>query len=184
LSACAKSALLVSLAALLPAFAVAQPKSDWEIKMEERNWQEGDVKMPDFPKPENLLEFEASAANPFRFYVDGNSILAGADGAVRYTLVARSTSGAESISFNGLRCKTRAHKVYANGRSDKTWSPVPNSEWKELQLKTITRQHIALMRDFFCPAGVPISTREEGVDALKRGIHPHAASSQTNFGSR
>jgi hypothetical protein len=171
-------------AASLAGAAAGQAKSDWEIRMEERNWQESELKLPPFPKPENLIEFEASAANRFRFFVDGQSVSAGSDGAVRYTLVARSPSGAESVSFNGLRCKTNAHKVYATGRPDQTWSMSRDSEWKELQVKTVSRQNLALMRDFFCPAGVPIQTREEGIDALRRGYHPHAVSNQGNFGRR
>jgi hypothetical protein len=174
-----------SLAAIaLAGSAVAQPKSDWEIRQETRDWQEAEFKMPAYPKSGDLIEFEASAASPFKFFVDSQSIIAGSDGAVRYTLVARSPSGAESVSFNGLRCKTYAHRVYATGRADKTWAPVPNSEWKALQLKTVTRQHIALMRDFFCPAGTPIVTREEGIQALRQGIHPHAASYQPGEGLR
>lgn len=171
-------------AAVLAGGALAQPKSDWEIRQETRDWQEGEFKMPAFPKAADLIEFEASAASTFKFFVDSQSIIAGSDGAVRYTLVARSASGAESVSFNGLRCRTHAHRVYATGRADKTWAPVPNSEWKALQLKTVTRQHIALMRDFFCPAGSPIATREEGIEALRQGIHPHAASYQPGEGRR
>jgi hypothetical protein len=161
--------------------ASAQPKSEWEIKMEERNWAEAEVKLPAYPNPENLIEFEASPANPFRFFVDSQSIVAGKDGAIRYTLVARSSSGNDNVSYNGLRCKTNAHKVYANGRADKTWATVRDSEWKELQFKTVSRQHVALMREFFCPAGVPIATAEEGVNALRRGVHPDAVSRHSNF---
>ena len=171
-------------AAALFVNAFAQPKSDWEIKMETRDWQEAGIKLPAYPNPGDLIEFEASAASTFRFFVDGKSIIAGRDGAVRYTMVARSASGAENVSFNGLRCKTNAHRVYATGRSDKTWTPVPNSDWKALEVKTVTRQHIALMRDFFCPAGTPIQTREEGIAALRQGIHPHAVSYQPGEGRR
>ncbi len=163
---------------------LAQPKSDWEIKQETRDWKEAEVPLPAYPKPENLIEFEAVATGNFQFFVDSQSLVAGTDGAVRYTLVARSSSGAENVTFNGLRCKTDAHKVYATGRSDKTWVPVPNSEWKALQQKSAGRQHIVLMRDFFCPAGVPILSRDEGIDALKKGIHPHAVSYQPGLGKR
>lgn len=173
--------VLLSVAAGLPLAATAQPKSDWEIKMEERNWTEGEQKLPLYPKSENLIEFEASAANPFRFFVDSLSIAAGKDGAVRYTLVARSSSGNDNVSYNGLRCKTNAHKVYANGRSDKTWAVARESGWKELQPKTVSRQHFALMRDFFCPAGSPIASAQEGISALRRGSHPDAVSSHSNF---
>jgi len=161
------------------ASAVSQPKSDWELKLEEKEWQEGEVKLPDYPKPENLIEFEASMATNFRFFVDSQSIDVGG-GVVRYTLVARSPSGAENISFDGLRCKTSSQRVYAIARPDKTWAKLRDSQWKELQPKTVTRQHFALMRDFFCPGAVPIMSRNEGVDALRRGMHPNAISNHTN----
>lgn len=175
---------LAMLLAVVHGFAHAQPKSDWEIKLEARDWKETEIKPPEYPKAENLLEFEASAANPFRFFVDATSITPGNDGTVRYTLVARSRSGAETVSFNGLRCSANTHKVYAFGRTDKTWAPAMNSDWKELEFKSVNRQHIALMRDFFCPSRVPIMTREEGIAALRQGIHPHAASYQPGEGRR
>jgi hypothetical protein len=168
-------------ALLVCTFAFAQPKSDWEIKLEERDFKERELKLPEYPKEDNLIEFEASAATNFRFFVDSLSLSAAPDGVVRYTLVARSPSGAESISYNGLRCKTNAHRVYATARSDKTWSASGGGDWKELQPRTVTRQNLALARDFFCPAGVPIASNIEVVRALKRGSHPDAVSSHSNF---
>jgi hypothetical protein len=171
---------VAALAMAVFASAWGQPKSDWEIKMEERDFKDREVKLPEYPKPDNLLEFEVSAAHTFRFFVDSQSLSA-ADGVVRYTLVARSPAGAETISYNGLRCKTHGLRVYATARPDKTWSTVNDGNWKELEARTVSRQHQALMRDFFCPAGSPIASREEGVNALRRGIHPDAVSSHSNF---
>jgi hypothetical protein len=171
--------LLACLAAA-PVAALCQDKSDWEIKQEEKDWQEGEVKMPAFPKPENLIEFEASKATSFRFFVDSQSIGVGG-GVVRYTLVARSQSGSESISFDGLRCKTGSHRVYAIAHPDKAWSMVRDSQWRELQPKTVTRQHFALMRDFFCPGAVAILSPNEGIDALRRGMHPNAISNHADY---
>lgn len=176
--------VLVAAAAAFCAEALAQPKSDWEIKLEERDWKEGDIKLPAYPKPENLVEVEFRGAGTFRYFIDGESLIAGEDGAVRYTLIARSASGVENVSFNGVRCKTSTHKVYATGRSDKTWAEARNSEWKDLGARSASRLHVLLMRDFFCPAGVPIMSRAEGVDALRKGIHPYAVSNQPGLGQR
>ncbi len=164
--------------------ALAQPKSDWEIKLEERDWKEGDVKLPAYPKPENLIEFELLGTGNFRYFIDSESLIAGEDGAVRYTLVARSGSGVDNVSFNGLRCKTASHKVYATGRSDKTWAEARNSDWKDLQSRAATRMHVMLMRDFFCPGGLSIMSRKEGVDALRSGLHPDALSNHPGLGRR
>ena len=146
------------------------------------DWEEGESKLPAYPQPGNLIEFAVSALSNFRFFVDAESITAGKDGIVRYTLVARSSSGTENVSFNGLRCRTGEHKVFANGRtSDQTWVTMRDSQWRELQPKTVTRQHLALMRDFFCPGAVAIRSRAEGIDALRRGMHPNAISNFSNF---
>lgn len=177
-------AVCLAIAAASFSAAQAQPKSDWEIKLDESEWKEGDIKLPDYPSPQNLIEFESLAAGNFRFFVDGQSLSAGADGAVRYTLVARSGSGVENASFNGLRCKAGTHKVYATGRSDKTWAPVPAGDWKTIQLNSAARQHVILMRDFFCPSGVPIMSREEGLDALRKGFHPYAPGNHPGMGRR
>ncbi len=145
-------------------------------------WKEGELKLPAFPQPGNLIGFEVSALTSFRFFIDAESISSGPDGVVRFTLVARSSSGTENVSYNGLRCKGSEMKTYANGRaSDQSWVPVRDSKWKELEVKTVTRQYLVLARDFFCPARIPISNRAEGLDALKRGIHPNALSNHTDI---
>lgn len=180
---CSRLASAIALTAACTA-ALAQPKSDWEIQQETRDWKESEVPMPAYPRPENLIEFEDVSNTSFKFFVDGQSLIAGSDGAIRYTLVARSRSGVENVSFNGLRCKTSAHKVYAIGRADKTWVPTANGEWKELQKKPSVRPHMVLMHDFFCPSGVPIMSKDEGIQALRQGIHPYAVSYQPGMGKR
>ncbi len=145
-----------------------------------RDWAEGETRMPAYPRPESLLQFEVASVQNFGFFVDAESITPGKDGIVRFTLVARSRSGAETVTFNGFRCKTSEQKVYATGRTaDKSWVAVRDSQWKTVEPKAIMRQNLALMRDFFCPGFVPIMTRAEGVDALKRGYHPNALSNQS-----
>ncbi len=177
--------LTLVLAALASATAHAQPKSEWEIKQEALDWKENAVALPAYPKAENLVEFEANAAGRgFRFFIDSQSVLATGDGTVRYTMVARSSSGTDNVTFDGLRCKTGTHKVFATGRAGGTWVRVPNSEWKELLYRNASRQHHVLMNDFFCPSGVPIMSREEGLAALRAGIHPHAVSYQPGVGRR
>ena len=72
------------------AFAGAQPKTDWEEKQEARDWKEIELKLPALPKADALIEFFVSSATSFKFFVAPLSLSVGADGVVRYTLVARS----------------------------------------------------------------------------------------------
>lgn len=148
--------------------AAAQPKSDWEREQEQRDWREGEVKLPAYPKREDLIEFPVSAASSFRFHVDRASLSVGADGVVRYTLVARSAAGVENVSYEGIRCSGRIYKVYAFGRDNGAWSRPAETDWRPAE-SVWTR---ALRRDFFCPLGIAIGDVAEGLDALRRGQHP------------
>jgi hypothetical protein len=156
------------------------PKAPTGFVDNKQDWEEVDAKLPAYPKPENLIGFEVVAMRSFQFFVDSESITPAKNGVVFYTMVARSGSGTENVMFIGLRCATGEQRIYANGRSaDKAWSVVRDSKWKLIEPRAIALQYMAIRRDFFCPGAVPIMTRAEGIDALKRGYHPNAISNQS-----
>jgi hypothetical protein len=95
----------------------------------------------------------------------------GEDGVVRYVLVARSSQGAQSVSFEGIRCSTSEYRIYATGTRDGGWTRSANP-WREIALRSVQRWHNALRDEFFCPLGNPIRSAAEGVAALRRGEHP------------
>jgi len=128
--------------------------------------------LPAFPREEDLLPFFVSAAADFRFYIDRASLSVGQDGVVRYVLVARSALGAQNVSFEGIRCKTGAYRMYATGRADRSWSR-RDGPWRRIEAHSVQRWHNALWREYFCPQAIPIQAAAEGVDALRRGGHPH-----------
>jgi hypothetical protein len=98
----------------------------------------------------------------------------GTDGIVRYALVIKTGGGATNVSFEGIRCDAREHKLYATGRFDRSWGPLLAGQWRPIEYKDRNRHHAVLSRTFFCPNGLPIRTAEEGRDALRRGRHPAA----------
>ncbi len=157
--------------ALAQAPAAGQVKSDWELQQERSGWKEAEVKPPAYPRKENLIEFFVAAASDFRFFVDGASLSVGPDGVVRYALVARSPSGAENLTFEGIRCATGEYRIYAVGRPDGVWAGRA-SEWRVIEPRTVQRWHNALQREYFCPDREPVRTPEEGVNALREGRHP------------
>jgi hypothetical protein len=115
-----------------------------------------------------------SAATSFEFYIDGASLAVGEDGVVRYVLVARSAQGAESVSFEGMRCSTREVRIYAIGTGDGGWTRSAGP-WRRIAPREIQRWHNALYNEYFCPLGNPIHSPREGVAALRRGGHPSRA---------
>ena len=158
---------------LLPAAAGAQPRADREQDDGPRWWVELEVKLPPFPKREDLLAFEVSPASSNRFLIDPQSIAVGSDEVVRYTLVVRSPGGAENISYEGIRCETREQKYYALGRRDGTWSNARSSEWRYIEYKDLNRQHGVLFADYFCPDKKrPIKSSAEAIQRFRYGAPP------------
>jgi len=166
-------------ALFLPLVASAQFSNFEQDYEDDSRWRELQTKLPDYPKAENFLLFQAAAASPFSFFIDARSIDIGKDGVVRYSLIAKSVSGALNVSFEGLRCSERQVRIYAYGRSDNTWSKPRTSQWRELSSDARNNQHKVLYKDFFCPVGNIIYTREEGIEALKAGRHPRVNPQET-----
>lgn len=147
-------------------------KSDWETQQEERDWKETEVRLPAPPGSEGLIEFFVTSASRFRFFIDAPSLSVGSDGVVRYTLVARSASGHDNVSYEGIRCRSGAYRVYAIASGDK-WSRA-NAGWKRIEPNLTVPLQRQLERYYFCPLHVAIQNAAEGVDALRRGGHPLA----------
>ena len=78
------------------------------------------VLLPAYPKPENLVRFDADAS-AYQIYVDATTITVGDDEVVRYVLVLKTAGGASNVSYEGLRCTARDRTTYAFGRNDGTW---------------------------------------------------------------
>ncbi len=157
----------------LPAVGTASGRSNWEEEQEKLGWKESEVPLPPYPVDSGLIEFPVSSGATFRFFIDAASLSVAPDGVVRYTLVARSPSGVSNISYEGIRCANKSYKVFAQGAGGR-WSP-RESEWREIQARTIQRWHNVLYSEFLCPRHRPIESAAEGVDALRRGGHPQLA---------
>jgi hypothetical protein len=149
-------------------------KTEWEREQEARDFKELEFALPPLPKG-GLIEIFVSSASSFKFFIDPQSLAVSGEGVVRYTLVARSPSGAETISYEGIRCGGQALvRVYAFGNDGK-WSKNPNSDWRTIEPKSVQRWHNVLRGQYFCPTRYAIQSVAEGLDALRRGGHPAVA---------
>ena len=147
----------------------AQPPQD---EFDGKPWEVLKTQLPSYPKPENMLRVHVSPPAAFDFFVDAASVSVGQDAIVRYTLIARSTSGAVNVSYEGIRCLPLERKPYAFGGSDNAWSPVRTPQWAPISRAQTNQQHAALAEDFFCPESRQVRTTEEAVQALRRGNTP------------
>ncbi|MBK7364436.1 MAG: CNP1-like family protein [Nitrosomonas sp.] len=137
-----------------------------------KNWVEIQTQLPHYPEPENLVEFDAGPANDMQHYVDTQSIAIGEDGVIRFALISKSSEGAENVSFEGIRCRTRERKRYAIGRLNKTWVHSRQPEWQLLNNAGQNHALRELARFYFCPQDIMVSSQQEAIQALKAGIHP------------
>jgi hypothetical protein len=165
---------LLGIAALLAACSssTANFKSDWERQNEGRLARdEGGAPAenpPPFPRSENLSEFTVSTASDFRFFVDRTSLSVSKDRIVRYVLVARSPSGVDNVTYEGINCREAEYRIYAVGRSDGSWAS-RSGEWRPITRENVQRWRNALRDEFLCPNGIAIEDAAEGARALQRG---------------
>lgn len=135
---------------------------------EEKPWVEVAAQLPPYPKAENLIPFDVSAATRNRFFVDAASISVGSDGVVRYTVVVEAAGGAKNVSYEGLRCASGERRLYAYGHPDGNWSKARNAGWEPVKFRSLLSYHKALFEDHFCPDGISVRDAEQAVQSLRR----------------
>jgi CNP1-like family len=131
-------------------------------------WKELEIRLPKFPKPENLIATHVSGLAGFTFLVDSQSIDIGRDGVVRFVVVARSPGGAENISFEGIRCSTRERKLYAVGRENGTWFSPKVPEWVNFQASRVNSYHDSFARQYFCIERTPVLNSAKALEFLRK----------------
>lgn len=176
------SVRFVFLALALPLVAHAQvplfnqdPRGTVPEEIEAFNEQE--ATFPAAPKERDLLPFDPEHRTSMKFYVDAASISVGTDQVVRYTLVVTGDGDTRNVMYEGLRCKTREKKTYGFGQRDGTWSKARDPQWESIGHDG---PRLTLSRNFLCPLKGPIQSAEEGVGALRNGIHPQVQMLQSN----
>lgn len=142
-----------------------------EFFEEEKKWVEQEARLPEYPKEQNLIEFDVGPASRNRHYVDGSTLSVGGDGVVRYAIVIKTSGGSTNVHFEGIRCHTLERKLYAFGRGDGNWVRSRVQEWQPVRPGSY---QAVLSREYFCPKRIAIHKSEEGVSALRQGGHPEA----------
>ena len=87
-------------------------------------WKEVEVPFPAYPSSADLIPLDVRSSTRTQFFIDPRSLSLADDGVVRYVLVVRGAGGAESVSFEGIRCATAERKLYALGRGGE-WGALP-----------------------------------------------------------
>jgi hypothetical protein len=139
-------------------------------EIEEYVWEEGSVKLPDYPDDDDLLEFTVDANDSrFEYYIDAKSLSVGEnDEVVRYTLVVHSITGAENVFYEGIRCDSEEYKTYAFGTGDGKLKPFRDPQWRPIQNLQHMKYRKDLLEHYLCTPPFP-RTPEEAINVIK---HP------------
>ena len=130
---------------------VDEPSTDRDDIEEAEMWQEGGVELPPYPEEADLVEFQVDDPQArFRYFIDGRNLRVGEDQVVHYTLVIRSSSGSDNVSFEGMRCNIREFKTYAFGNGRGELRPLKAPVWERIQVHGPHRYHLNLRELYFC----------------------------------
>lgn len=143
-------------------------------ELDSKPWEQMKTLLPPYPTPGNLVRIYVGPTANLEFYVDTSSVSVGPAGTVRYTLVARSSSGAMNVSYEGIRCDSFEHRSYAFGRYDGTWLQARNSQWIPINRGLANNPQATLADDVFCSQGHRVRSADEAVRAVMRGNGPGA----------
>lgn len=146
----------------------AQSNLEEDTENQKKTWQETAMVLPAAPQATGLLPFEVATTATQIFAIDAKSISISADGVIHYTLVAQSRSGAENISYEGIRCQTFEKKLYAFGHKDGSWSLSRRDQWEPIMGSAVNRAHMALAQDYFCQNKSVAGDAAAILDRLKR----------------
>lgn len=123
---------------------------EYDFDANQKPWEELQTQLPAAPKADALHEFQVGGASRHRFFLDPASLSAGGDGVVRYTVVVRTTGGAENVTFEGMRCVDGERKIYAFGRPDGSWSRNKYASWAPIEARSDSSYHKELFFHYFC----------------------------------
>lgn len=141
----------------------------FDSDFEEKIWSEMEVQLPAFPVKGDLVAFKVGSATETLFQIDSRSLSVGSDDVIRYTVVVTSSEGAQSISYEGMRCLTGERRLYAFGHSDNTWSKARSNQWTRIT-GSLNNYHVELFVDYFCSISAPsIRSAEDALRSLRNG---------------
>jgi hypothetical protein len=129
-------------------------------------WVETEAPPPPAFDVGRLVDVDVDARGNLRYGVDPASIRIGTDGVVRYVMVARSTTGAMTAMYEGLRCSTGEYKLYARYNVDR-WTPVAAPTWLSVWESTRVKHPLAFARQGGCDSRAPPSSVQDIVRQLK-----------------
>ena len=138
-------------------------------------FKEGVTSMPLNPPNQSTLQpFYVSQHTIFKFAVDTESILIGADGVTRYIVVMTSPSGSVQAQYEGIRCDSFQWRLYGTLENG-AWRENPLSTWRNIQSNIPNRYQAALAQGAICN----FSFQEKNIKKILQSLNPNDFTGQT-----
>jgi hypothetical protein len=137
--------------------------------VEPEAWQEQEGGVPAYPEQGRLLAVAINTGGqPYRIYIDPDSLTMGEDQVARYTVVIISSSGVWNVSNEGLHCGERAYRRYAYG-FDGQWQPLADSPWLPISGGGMNRYRKTFYDVYMCNPTEPFPTARQVLGKLRSG---------------
>jgi hypothetical protein len=132
-------------------------------------FKEGVTAMPlNPPNQSTLVPFYVSQRTIFKFAVDTDSILIGADGVTRYIVVISSPSGSQQTQYEGIRCDSFQWRLYGTLENG-TWKENPLGSWKNINSDIPNRYQASLAQGAFCS----FNSQEKNIKNILSSLNPN-----------
>ena len=131
---------------------------------------EANVSLPPYPQQADLIEFFPGPVGSHRYFIDEKTLVVGADGIVRYTVMLKSAGGATNVAHEGIRCLTKEKRIYALGHPGGKWIEAKRSSWEPIVATRAHEYQATLYSDYFCRDRFNIADRDTAVRALRSGL--------------
>ena len=132
-------------------------------------FKEGTTTMPlNPPNQATLVPFYVSQRTIFKFAIDTDSILIGADGVTRYIVVLSSPSGSQQTQYEGIRCDSFQWRLYGTLENG-IWKENPLGSWKNIQSDIPNRYQASLAQGAFCN----FSSQEKNIKTIIHSLNPN-----------
>lgn len=131
------------------ALALAACSAGAQLVPVDPDWKELEVPPPPAFKLQGLVPVELRGSS-LSFGVDPASVAIGADGIVRYVVVATSSTGTVNALYEGVRCNTAEVKTYARHNPGSGWAPVTDAQWRPLHGASMSRHSLVIARTGAC----------------------------------
>lgn len=126
------------------------------------------------PNPKTLVPFYVSQQTIFKFAVDTDSILIGADGVTRYIVVLTSPNGSAQTQYEGIRCDLFQWRLYGT-LENRAWKENPLSTWRSIENNVPNRYQAPLAQGAFCN----FKYQEKDIKTILQSLNPNGFTGQT-----